>query len=169
MTRYRTIVADPPWDLGSINSGWKKGQQWGLPYETMSLEEITALPVKGLADRSCHLYLWTVAPVLRHVFGIAEAWGFKPKNVLVWKKPHPGLGLRFSQNAEYVLFATRGPNLPITRRDVTTCNEWPAGAHSAKPDAFIDMVETVSPGPYVELFARRHDAGVRSSSRKTTP
>jgi N6-adenosine-specific RNA methylase IME4 len=27
--------------------------------------------------------------------------------------------------------------------------------HSAKPEAFIDMVEQVSPGPYVELFARR--------------
>jgi N6-adenosine-specific RNA methylase IME4 len=27
--------------------------------------------------------------------------------------------------------------------------------HSAKPDAMLDMVESVSPGPYVELFARR--------------
>lgn len=33
--------------------------------------------------------------------------------------------------------------------------QWPRGAHSAKPDAFIDLVEQVSPGPYLELFARR--------------
>lgn len=32
---------------------------------------------------------------------------------------------------------------------------WPRGAHSAKPEAFLDMVERVSPGPYLELFARR--------------
>jgi hypothetical protein len=31
---------------------------------------------------------------------------------------------------------------------------WPRGAHSAKPPAFLDLVEQVSPGPYVELFAR---------------
>lgn len=31
---------------------------------------------------------------------------------------------------------------------------WPRGAHSAKPAAFYDLVERVSPGPYVELFAR---------------
>jgi N6-adenosine-specific RNA methylase IME4 len=31
--------------------------------------------------------------------------------------------------------------------------------HSAKPEAFIDMVEQVSPGPYVELFSRRQRFG----------
>ena len=30
----------------------------------------------------------------------------------------------------------------------------PRSAHSVKPPAFLDMVERVSPGPYVELFAR---------------
>ena len=155
--RYGTIVADPPWDLASINSGWGKDQMRGVPYDTMPLDDIAALPVRDLAARSCHLYLWTVTPVLRHAFGIAEGWGFKPKNVLTWKKPGKGMGLRFRQNAEFILFATRGPALPITRRDVPTCNEWPraTGQHSAKPEAFLDMVETVSPGPYVELFARR--------------
>jgi N6-adenosine-specific RNA methylase IME4 len=32
---------------------------------------------------------------------------------------------------------------------------WPRGKHSAKPEAFLDIVEQVSPGPYAELFARR--------------
>ena len=36
---------------------------------------------------------------------------------------------------------------------------WPRGAHSAKPDAFLDIVEQVSPGPYVELFCRRPRLG----------
>src|SRR5690606_28122022 len=31
---------------------------------------------------------------------------------------------------------------------------WPRGSHSEKPAAFMDVVESVSPGPYVELFAR---------------
>ena len=33
--------------------------------------------------------------------------------------------------------------------------QWPRGPHSAKPEAFLDLVEQVSAGPYVELFARR--------------
>jgi N6-adenosine-specific RNA methylase IME4 len=31
--------------------------------------------------------------------------------------------------------------------------------HSAKPEAFYDLVESVSPGPYLELFARRQRLG----------
>jgi hypothetical protein len=38
---------------------------------------------------------------------------------------------------------------------------WPrlGNAHSGKPAAMQDMVEQVSPGPYVELFARRDRLG----------
>lgn len=36
---------------------------------------------------------------------------------------------------------------------------WPRGRHSQKPEAFFDMVEQVSPGPYLELFARRQRLG----------
>jgi hypothetical protein len=38
-------------------------------------------------------------------------------------------------------------------------HEWPRGPHSAKPEAFLDMVEAVSPGPYLEMFARRQRLG----------
>ncbi len=33
------------------------------------------------------------------------------------------------------------------------------GGHSAKPDAFADLIEQVSPGPYLEMFARRQRLG----------
>lgn len=36
---------------------------------------------------------------------------------------------------------------------------WPRGKHSEKPEAFLDLVEQVSPGPYLELFARRNRLG----------
>ena len=36
---------------------------------------------------------------------------------------------------------------------------WPRGKHSKKPEQFQDLVETVSPGPYLELFARRKRLG----------
>lgn len=36
---------------------------------------------------------------------------------------------------------------------------WSRSAHSVKPAAFMDLVEQVSPGPYVELFARQSRLG----------
>jgi N6-adenosine-specific RNA methylase IME4 len=125
----------------------------------MTLDEIAALDVQSLTDRGCHLYLWTVTAVLRHSFGIAEAWGFKPKNILTWCKPGLGSGTRFRQNTEHILFATRGKTFPIIRHDVGAWHQWPRRRHSEKPDAFFDLVETVSPGPYLEMFARRQRLG----------
>jgi N6-adenosine-specific RNA methylase IME4 len=153
---YRTIVADPPWHIGSnTRSGGGRGGPMGLPYATMSIQEVAALPVADLAAKSAHLYLWTVTSVIRDTFSVVEAWGFKPKQILVWCKPGLGSGMRFRQNVEYVIFGTRGAGLPITRRDVGTWHQWPRGEHSAKPEAFLDLVEQVSPGPYLEMFARR--------------
>lgn len=46
------------------------------------------------------------------------------------------------------------PPLRERTRVNTTWWLWPRGPHSVKPAAFMDIVEQVSPGPYVELFAR---------------
>jgi N6-adenosine-specific RNA methylase IME4 len=52
------------------------------------------------------------------------------------------------------------PPPPIVRSRIdTTWWTWPRGGHSVKPAAFLDIVEQVSPGPYVELFARQPRLG----------
>jgi N6-adenosine-specific RNA methylase IME4 len=51
------------------------------------------------------------------------------------------------------------------RRTDTTWWKWKRGGHSAKPPAFIDLVERVSPFPYVELFARQPRLGWDSWGR----
>lgn len=58
----------------------------------------------------------------------------------------------------------------------TTWFQWPRGPHSTKPAAFMDMVEQMSPGPYVELFSRTPRLGWDSwgygfegAARDTTP
>ena len=243
--KYRTVVADPPWDH-SDGTGVHvdSGKVTALPYPTMTLEEIAALPVKDMSDNvdgDAHLYLWTTSRYLRDAFDIARAWGFHYSATLVWCKPSRGfsVGGVFQNNVEFVLYArrpavTRRPDVlqlttalaaaaesagisradvdrqmgtsdmagwwlsrietrcacptdeqwPQLRRilglgdelDVTVAEinarkgaaplkplakatsrwfEWPRGAHSSKPDAFLDLVEQVSPGPYLELFARR--------------
>jgi N6-adenosine-specific RNA methylase IME4 len=164
MTRYRTIVADPPWDLqrldspGSADFGTNKKplRSVRLSYPTMSLEEIAALPVANMAEDDAHLYVWTVNRYIEATYDIVRAWGFKPAALLTWAKAPMGLGPggAYSQTSEHVLYARRGRDVRLARED-STWWQWPRGEHSAKPEAFLDMVERVSPAPRLELFARR--------------
>lgn len=172
--RYKTIVADPPW---SYPEGWPetstsdasvfnkagvpraKQERTGLPYAAMSLDEIAALPVADLAEPDAHLYLWTTNRYLFDARVVAEAWGFRYSQTLIWAKTPMGKGPggAFAQNAEFILFCRRGKLPYVTKQDSVWFN-WKrggSGAHSKKPDAMLDLVEATSPGPYVELFARR--------------
>ena len=57
--KYRTIVADPPWEVMG-GPPWGGGSSKPLPYPTMTVDEIAALPVRELVERQAHLYLWTI-------------------------------------------------------------------------------------------------------------
>ena len=168
MKKYRTIVADPPWRISRLESPGSKGFGTGarplrsvpLPYRTMGVAEIAALRVDDLADVDSHLYLWTINRYVEDAYDIARAWGFEPSTLLTWAKRPMGLGPggAFSITTEHVLFSRRG-GLCAQQRIDSTWWEWKRGRHSEKPDAFIDMVERVSPVPYLELFARTQRLG----------
>jgi N6-adenosine-specific RNA methylase IME4 len=163
---YRTVVVDPPWHYGSAGGySWREGRPSGatrpmLTYATMSVEEIAALPVGDIAAGSAHLYLWTTQRYLWDAREIAAGWGFDRPKVLVWCKAPTGfsMGGAYGNATEFVLFCQRG-SLASKVRVPRDWWEWPRRGHSAKPEAFLDMVEQVSPGPYVELFARRDRLG----------
>jgi N6-adenosine-specific RNA methylase IME4 len=160
VSRYRTIVADPPWPIAtrgfSANLHASGPDRNPCPYLTMTIEEIAALRVADLAAEDAHLYLWMPNQFLESSYRVARAWGFRPVTVLVWCKAPKGRGLggTWASATEYVLFAKRG-SLMATGRHERNWWQWPRGGHSAKPEAFLDLVEQVSPGPYVEMFARR--------------
>jgi N6-adenosine-specific RNA methylase IME4 len=158
--RYRTIVADPPWEVAagprSLHDPGERTRS--LTYRTMSVAALVALKVPAAND--AHLYLWTINRYVEDAYTVARAWGFKPSTLLVWVK-HPkgrGLGGTFATATEYVLFARRG-SLAATERVDRNWWLWGRGAHSAKPEAFLDMVERVSPAPRIEMFARRQRLG----------
>ena len=157
---YPTIVADPPWPILGPGGSTSRVKP---PYPIMQVEQIKLLRVDQVAAADAHLYLWTTQRFICQARQVAEAWGFSPAILHVWCKPGLGAGARFRPNAEYFWFCERGYNrLPITRRDVGTWHSWPRGAHSAKPAPFFELVESVSPGPYLELFARNERRGWHS-------
>lgn len=115
-----------------------------------------ALPVREWAAKDAHLYVWTINAYVEQTYELVRRWGFKPSTLLTWCKQPNGIGLggTYSLTTEHCLFARRGTCKALQRVD-TTWWLWARGAHSAKPEAFLDIVERVSPGPRLEMFARR--------------
>jgi N6-adenosine-specific RNA methylase IME4 len=171
---YRCIVTDPPWPQKSAGSlrgpkgfGGARGLSKPMPYKTMTIADIAALPVAQLADPTgCHLYMWTTNRFLFDAGRILEAWGFTYSTTLVWaKRPMGGgLGGSYGISTEYVLFARRG-SLPALSRVKGTWFTWKRPylggkpMHSGKPEGFYVMAEAVSPGPRLDMFARRGRMG----------
>ena len=160
-------MVDPPWDVKRIEPVARWGKEKlvkvgnvELEYPTMTVEEISEIPVEDYAEDNAHLYLWTINKYVERSYAIVRDWGFIPSTLLTWCKPRKGMGLggTFCQTTEYCLFARRG-SCPSKQRIDSTWWEWPRGKHSAKPEAFLDMVESVSHAPYLELFARRNRLG----------
>lgn len=155
---FPTIVLDPPWDWGDEGDADQLGRARPT-YDTMPLAEIRALPVADLAEPNAHIYLWITNRSLPKGFDLLDAWGFRYITTLTWCKPSIGMGNYYRGSTEQVLFGVRG-SLSLLRRDVGTWFAAPRGArHSAKPDAFYQMVETCSPGPWLEMFARARRPG----------
>ena len=158
--KYRTIVADPPWpypeEFVQIHSRAGRVTK-PLPYSALKVDEIAALPISDLADTNCRLFCWATSRFLPDAFGVIRAWHFDYKQTIVWHKagnPSPWGGSVAPNHAEFLLVAVRGApgRGEMWKSSVISIN---VGEHSAKPDAFLDLVEQVSPGPYLELFARR--------------
>lgn len=161
-------MADPPWQLKigrkrtiGTHGGWNKPEYLEikpLQYPQMTVQEIATLQVP--AERDAHCYIWTINKYVRDTYDVMEAWGFKPSTLLTWAKAPMGLGLggTFCNSTEFILFGRRG-NLRAAGRIDRTWWQWKRGKHSVKPEAFQDIVERVSPGPYLELFARRKRPG----------
>lgn len=168
--RYRTIVADPPWPGDWWAHSPVAGRKYRTKptYQTMTLEEILELPVSEIGSNDANLFLWVPPKLNREGIGVrvARAWGFEPCSEIVWEKPYIGQG-RFPRLChELILVCSRGPNTLTGPWDVRSVQRWKgvhnqngSVVHSAKPDGAIDLIEQHSPGPYVELFARRHRLG----------
>ena len=142
---FQVIVADPPWR-------YEGGSD--LPYPTMDLEEIKALPVPDIADQDAILWLWTTNAHLRVAFEVVECWGFQYKTLLTWVKHRMGTGEWLRGQTEHCLLATRGKPV-FLQGSHTTVLDGPRREHSRKPEEFYCLVEATCPGGKVNLFSRQ--------------
>jgi N6-adenosine-specific RNA methylase IME4 len=160
--QYATLLADPPWQFQNRTGKMAPEHKRLLRYPTMELDDIFNLPISRLAADRSHLYLWVPNALLAEGLEVMRRWGFKYKSNIVWHKIRKdggpdgrGVGFYFRNVTELLLFGVRGSmrTLAPGRRQVnflaTRKRE-----HSRKPDEIYDIIESCSPGPYLELFAR---------------
>lgn len=153
---YGTIVIDPPWRHPRRVPQTDAARRYAL----MSTSAICELPIQGLADPAgAHLWLWALNGLMEDAYQVVRAWGFTPINLLTWCKRGPGVGSYLRTNTEQCILATRGPVRTPAEKAISSWYVWPRTGHSAKPDGFYDLAEKVSPGPRIEVFARRSRLG----------
>ena len=161
--KYATILADPPWRFTNRTGKMAPEHRRLSRDETMTLDDICALPVEGVAAETAHLYLWVPNALLPDGLEVMKAWGFEYKSNLIWHKIRKdggsdgrGVGFYFRNVTEIILFGVRGKNartLDPGRRQVNMI-ETRKREHSRKPDEQYELIEACSPGPYLEMFAR---------------
>lgn len=160
MSLPRTIVADPPW-TPALGATWAtRFTDKARPqkhYATLTVEQIEAMRPESAGQ--AHLWLWVLNQHVDWGYQVARAWGFEVWQMVTWCKPGLGTG-RFQCNTEQALICRKGtrhgnPFQPTGG----TWFQWPRAHHSAKPEEFYALVERVSPGPYLEMFARRSRPG----------
>jgi N6-adenosine-specific RNA methylase IME4 len=150
---FRTILADLPWDVQ------QKGHRGAeRHYPLMSVERIGALRVDRLCAGDCHLWLWVTNASLHAGRSVMESWGFTYRSCLTWIKPRFGLGHYLRNQTEHLLLGTKGTT-PVLFRGQGTWFYAPLQEHSHKPEEQYAIIERCSPGPYLELFARRKRHG----------
>jgi N6-adenosine-specific RNA methylase IME4 len=188
---FACICADPPWHFRARTAlqvgNWTSRRDAEKHYSVMGIDDICAMPVKELAAKDAHLFLWTTGPCLPQAFDVIKAWGFRYSGIaFTWVKLkktynakqlrvlplgasdlHVGLGLTTRKNAEFCLLARRGS----ARRESKRVREIilsPIREHSRKPDEFFERVVEYTSGPYLELFSRQSRDGWATWGNEST-
>lgn len=154
--RYRVLYADPPWKYGdSRGLDGYAGTAADDHYPTMSVADLSALPVAAMAEPDAVLFCWTTFPLLPDALAVVKAWGFTYKTAIVWDKGHGPFGHYHNAAAELLLICVRGSCQPDSDKKADQVQEVPRpGPHSAKPEEFRALIDTMYHGTKIELFRR---------------
>ncbi|UWF59075.1 MT-A70 family methyltransferase [Brucella sp. 2716] len=159
---FSTVLADPPWRFANRTGKVAPEHRRLDRYSTMSLDAIKALPVRSVASKNAHLYLWVPNALLPEGLDVMSAWGFRYVSNIIWAKRRKdggpdgrGVGFYFRNVTEILLFGVKGSLRTLAPgRSQVNMIETRKREHSRKPDEQYDLIEACSPGPFLELFAR---------------
>lgn len=164
---FQTVLADPPWRFQNRTGKVAPEHRRLDRYSTMDLDSICNLPVQDVVAKNAHLYLWVPNALLPDGMRVMEEWGFRYVSNIVWAKRRKdggpdgrGVGFYFRNVTELILFGVRGSMRTLApARSQVNMIETRKREHSRKPDEQYELIESCSPGPYLEMFARYAQPG----------
>lgn len=177
--KYDVIYADPPWSYADSGCSGNAAEH----YNTMTAEDMAALPVEKLAAKDCALFMWATYPKLQEALDLIKAWGFRYKSIAFqWVKLNKaadiaalqkavdnsadieealqkvcffGLGRWTRGNSESCLLAIKGKPHRVSA-SVGQLIFSPLRRHSEKPAETRGKIEKLmGGGAFIELFARQ--------------
>lgn len=161
---YEVIYADPPWDYNgkTQHTSIKAVQSAKDHYPCMTLDELKALNVKGVAAANSICFLWTSSPHLPQAIELLSAWGYSYKTIaFIWDKQKTNPGYYTLSQCEICLVGKRGtiPKERGSRKERQFISEM-RGRHSAKPEEVRNRIERMFPTQKkLEMFARHKKDG----------
>lgn len=161
---FQTVLADPPWNE---TGGGKIKRGADRHYSLLKTREIPGVmrscPHWAEVGDPAHLYLWVTNNHLPDGLWVMEQLGFRYVTNLVWTKDRFGLGQYRRGQHELLLFGVRGRGIDLvqSRSESSWIGERaiPRREHSRKPTETHSTIEAVSPGEYLEMFARESRDG----------
>lgn len=151
---YDVIYADPPWSYKNKKTGGSMKSGAESHYPTMSAEDICSLKIP--AQKNSVLFLWATVPLMQEGFDVMNAWGYKYKTMLTWRKIMSlGMGYWWRGQCEHLLFGVKG-SIKAFRMQEANFIQCKAGKHSEKPIEFRNLIEraTLHLPNKLEMFAR---------------
>jgi len=159
--KYKTILADPPWEMAFVKLKMRPNQV-AMPYPTMSIPQICELGIslRPYLDNNCNLFLWATHTHLPMAFKVLKEWGFKYHCCITWDKTNGRPCWGFKRVTEFLLYGYRG-KITVSQRGkfIPTLLSEKLTTHSTKPQIVYNTLEANSPGPRLELFARAKREG----------
>lgn len=150
---FRVFYADPPWQYnqsGLVSAGMAEDH-----YPTMPLADLKALPVADMAMPDSVLFLWATSPMLADALDLMAAWGFAYKSSIVWDKGRSFLGSYVHISHELLLIGTRGSCVADVKHTAGSVFRIQRGKHSAKPEEFRALIDSLyTYGNRIEFFRR---------------
>lgn len=171
---FDLIMIDCPWRHETYSKAGVTSKSAGGQYDTMSMDEIAALPVAQLGRGHTVLWAWGTHAMIDQQIEMTRRWGFKFSTTGVWikwtvnKKLAFGTGQRLRCASEPFIIATLGN--PLTAKTVRTVIEGPIRAHSRKPDEAYHAAEKLYPAALhrADIFSRESRPGWQSWGNEAT-
>lgn len=159
MKKYKLLYIDPPWSYRNKRTGGGMNSGSAQKYKTMSIEEICAMPIDKIADKNSALFLWVTCPLMQEGFKVINAWGYKYKTKIYWRKIMSlGMGFWFRGQVEELWLGIKG-KVPAFRLQIPNFIQTKALRHSQKPEEARKIIEMTNLKPRIELFARQKIKG----------